>query len=171
MNDMTLKSTRITLEKINIHDAEFMIKLYNSASYIKYIGERNINTIPDAETYITEKFEPVYASNTPGIGYYKIVFEHKAIGTCGIMKREELELPDLGFALLAEYENQGFGYEAAQCLIAEIKKHQIFKALCAITLPINIKCIQLLAKLGFKYENTITLPHGTEALNLYKLEL
>lgn len=70
----------------------------------------------------------------------------------------ELEDIDLGFALLLQYEGQGYGGEAVfrlkKAAFAEIG----LPRLCAITTEDNIPSQNLLKKLGFQPERMIQLP-------------
>ncbi len=68
---MTLLTTsRLNLEYATKKDALFLFQLMNEPSYIKNIGDRNIKTITDAETFITDRFIKSYQDN--GYGYYII---------------------------------------------------------------------------------------------------
>lgn len=46
----TYETERLLLKPTDLEDAEFILQLLNSESFIKYIGDRNVRTIEDAET-------------------------------------------------------------------------------------------------------------------------
>ena len=79
------------------------------------------------------------------------------IGTCGLVKREELEHPDIGFAFLEKYRGQGFGYEAAVAILDYAKRTLCFSRIHGLTSKTNQVSIRLLEKLGLRYERSISL--------------
>ncbi len=88
---------------------------------------------------------------------------------CGILKRETLDHPDLGFAFLPEYIGKGYGFEAATATLAFAKDTLNLQTLCAITVPYNQKSIRLLEKVGLKFSKHICFPNNTEELLLYQV--
>lgn len=146
------ETNRLVLEKLTVNDSPFILELVNTPSWIRYIGKRGIKTTLSARRYILDGPMKSYTEN--GWGLYRITLKQTGspIGLCGLVKRPELTLPDLGFALLPEYQQSGFAYEAAQEVInLARKKHQLHKLL-AITDKDNKRSIALLEKLGFVYQ-------------------
>ena len=47
-----LKTERLTLRKFTLQDAGFMLELLNSPLWIKFIGDRNVKTLEEAEIYL-----------------------------------------------------------------------------------------------------------------------
>lgn len=157
---------RLHLSKINLKDARDFFNLANSPNWLKYIGDRNLKTIKDAENYL--KNGTIKSYKDYGFGFYKLQLKKengKFIGVCGLIKREQLDDIDIGFALLPEYEGQGFGYEASIAVLKLAKEKFKLKRIVAITLPTNINSIKLLEKLGLTYEKRITpFTDGVELL-------
>lgn len=145
----------------------FILKLLNSDSFIKYIGRRNINTIPEAEKYISDKFVKSYRNN--GFGFYIMeLTECKTpIGICGLVKRGWLDDIDLGFALLSEYEGKGYAFEASKGMLEYSFNELNIKKIAAITVPDNTRSINLLKKLGMKDGGTIMHPEENKELPLF----
>jgi RimJ/RimL family protein N-acetyltransferase len=67
--------------------------------------------------------------------------------------REDKEFPDIGFAILPEYESKGYAYEASRKYLDEILRSGAFENVIAITLLKNQRSIRLLKKLGLGYES------------------
>lgn len=149
------ETERLVISKFSIEDAGFYFKLLNTPNWIKYIGDRNVKTIKEAEDYLANGILKSY--NELGFGFYKLQLKtnNTIIGTCGIIKRETLEVPDFGFAFLPDFEEQGYGYEASVAILNFIKASLNFNKLFAITLPNNIRSISLLEKLGFNYQKRV----------------
>jgi len=93
------------------------------------------------------------------------------IGNCGLVRREGLDGPDLGYALLPMHTGEGFAHEAAQAVIADAATRLRLGRLQAIVNPDNVASIGLLQKLGFEFDKMIVLPHIEHALDLFHLPL
>lgn len=145
---MITESERLTIREITLHDAAFIQQLVNSPKWIEHIGERNIHSIKEAETYINRLIE-----NQQKWGFTLWVFEDKTaktpMGICGFLQREYLPKPDLGYAILLQFENQGFTTEAAQACLSYGKTTLNLTEVYAITSPQNIASQKLLQKIGF----------------------
>ena len=79
-----------------------------------------------------------------------------------------MDAPDIGFAMLPEYEGKGYAYEASKKYLEEILKIKNYNNILAITRFDNQKSIRLLEKLGLyfkeQYEN------NDELILIYSLE-
>ena len=162
------ETSRLILSKISVDDAPFIFELMNSPGWLKYIGDRNIKTVDDAAAYITNNQLKSYELND--FGYYKIQVKSenlKPIGTCGLVKRDELDDIDIGFSLLPNYHGKGYGFEATSELMVIAKHTFNIKTVCAITLPINKPSIHLLEKLGLSYQKTVKPFEEDEDLLLF----
>ena len=99
-----------------------------------------------------------------------MVFHKKLIipiGMCGLLKRDYLENPDIGFAILPEHTNNGYAYEAAKATINFAKTHLNISHLAGFTIGYNIYSINLLNKLGFTFDRMIQIPNNDEDLMLF----
>jgi RimJ/RimL family protein N-acetyltransferase len=94
--------------------------------------------------------------------------DHRKIGTCGLYDREGLEGIDLGFALLPQYEKNGFATEALNKLMDAAFNEFGLEVISAITSKDNLSSQKILEKLGFKFKGMKRLPTNKEELRLYK---
>ena len=165
------ETNRLIISELSLKDAPFFLKLVNTPNWIKYIGDRNVKTLKEAEDYLLNGTLKSYEEF--GFGFYKLYHkeENKTIGICGLIKREQLEEVDLGFAFLPGFEGQGFGNEASLAIIALAKNRFHLKKLLAITLPMNSNSIKLLEKLGFTYQKNIKPFDDDEELLLFAKQL
>lgn len=165
------ETNRLVISKISLEDAPFFLKLVNTPNWIKYIGDRNLKTIKDAEVYLTNGILKSYKEL--GFGFYKLQnkFDNESIGICGLVKREQLEDVDFGFAFLPEFEGQGFGFESSMAVLKLAQEKFQLKKLLAITLPINSNSVKLLEKLGFTYEKRVKPFEDDEELLLFAKQL
>lgn len=150
------ETERLIISKVTIQDASFFLELMNTPHWLKYIGDRNIKSIEDAEEAIKNGHLKSYKDN--GFGFYKVSLKAEnniTIGTAGLIKRDQLEHVDIGFGFLPKYEGKGFGYEAAVEVIKLAKDVFNIAKLVAITNPNNKNSIKLLEKLGLTFEKRV----------------
>ncbi len=162
------ETDRLIISKFTLKDAPFFLELTNTPNWIKYIGDRNLKTVKDAEEYIKNRTLKSYSEFE--FGFYKLQLKNenqKPIGTCGLIKRETLDDVDIGFAMLPEYESKGFGYESSLAIM-ELAQHKFnLKRILAITLAINKKSIKLIEKLGLTFEKKVKPFEDDEELLLF----
>ncbi|WP_228235501.1 GNAT family N-acetyltransferase [Allomuricauda sp. M10] len=162
-----LFTERLVISEAGLSDSTFILELLNSPSWLQFIGDKGIRTEEDAKNYIRNSLLNSYKAN--GFGLYKLVFKESMapLGLCGFLKRDYLEKPDIGFALLPEFEGMGLMFEASHALIEYARSTLDFDEILAIVTPANKRSCQLLEKLGFARKNQILPPGGKEELLLY----
>ena len=96
----------------------FLLELMNSPKWLKFIGDRKVHSVRDALQYICARMLPQLRHL--GFSNYTILLKsnQQKIGTCGLFDREGLEGIDIGFALLPDFEKQGYAFEAKRALCA-----------------------------------------------------
>lgn len=163
---MITQTPRLTLELLKLDDAPFILELLNSPGWLQYIGDRGVKTLEDAEKYIVEG--PLQDFEKLGHSLFKVVLKETGlpIGLCGLLKRDFLDHPDIGFAFLDEYAGKGHALEASQAVLDWAKELLDIDRVLAITLAENERSIGLLKKLGLYYEKMVQYPDGA-SLCLY----
>lgn len=155
---------------VSIEDAPFFLKLYNSPSFIQFIGDRNLKSVEDAGNYIQNRFFPQIEKL--GYGNYLIIRKEDGakIGAVGIFEREGLDVQDIGFSFLEEFQGNGYGYEAASKLLGMAFSDFGCTKISAITSKENIASQTLIEKLGLKYLKNVQLSNDKEELLYYEIE-
>ena len=167
MSNVILTTPRTLISEISTNDAPFLLELFNSPGWIEYIGDRNLNTLSEMETYVNDFFVSGYKQN--GFGYYLISsLNRENIGIAGFLKKPYLDNEDYGFAIMPSFHQSGFGYEVGQALIKYGLEEFDFRVLDAVTKQSNIASQKLLEKLGFESIGEIKLPDKTEKDSLYR---
>lgn len=158
---------RLQLRWMTPDDAQFIMALLDSPGWKQYINDRNIDTIIKAEAYLQSTIIPSYEKL--GFGFYLIerLADHEALGLCGLVKRSGLEDIDIGYALLPQYEGQGYAAEAALATIEYGFNVHSLKRIVAICTQDNLRSIALLKKLGMDHEKMIRLPDDDTELMLF----
>ena len=162
-----LTTPRLALRELTEADAPFMLQLLNEPSFIRNVGDRGVRTIEDARDYITNGPQASYTRF--GFGLY-LVERRPAltpIGICGLLKRDQLPEPDIGFAFLPAYWSQGYAMEAAAAVRDHARDGLDLPRLLAIVSPSNASSIRLLERLGFGYESMTRLTPEAHDVRLY----
>ena len=167
----TYETERLILKPTDKEDGGFIFKIMNTPKYYKYIGDRNIRTLEDAENYITQKMMPQYEKMAFGNFTVTLKSDSSKIGFCGIYVRPSLETPDIGFAFFEEYEGKGYAYEASSLLKQLAKDEFGLKKLSGITVEYNHSSRKLLEKLGLKFQKKFFMEGDPEELMYYETEL
>ena len=170
MKTQRLETERLVLKPLTTDDSGFIFELYNSPKFIEFIGDRNIKTIQDAEQYITTKFLPQLEKL--GYGNYLVVkkSDNTKIGAVGIFQRDGLDVHDIGFSFLPEFEGKGYGFEAASKLLETAFSVFNLNTISAITNKENIASQNQIKKLGLQYQKTVQLPDGDKELLYFEIE-
>ena len=162
---MTVTETeRLILVKTQLNDAPFILKLLNDESFIRNIRDSQVRTLDQARAHISEKF--LHSYDTHGFGMYlvKLKSTGEPIGVCGIVKRDTLDCPDVGYALLPEFSGKGYATEGAKAAMDHGYNTLGIKRIVGITSAENKASIKVLEKLGLTFEKTVPYEGGGESL-------
>jgi RimJ/RimL family protein N-acetyltransferase len=165
------ETDRLVIRKFIIDDAPFIVELLNTAGWLQFIGDRKVKTINDAENYLLKGPIQSYVDN--GFGLYMVELKKGTlpIGMCGLIKRQFLRDPDIGFAFLPEQSGKGYGYESALAVLNFAKEKIGLRKILGITSPENNVSINLLKKLNLQFEKMITFPNEIEESMLFSATL
>lgn len=154
---MILETDRLIIQKLTKEDAPFFYDLVNDESWKRFIGDRNVNTIQDAEDYLTNKIMASYQKF--GFGFYLVIEKetNNSIGISGFIKRDELEHVDVGFAFLPLGRRKGYAFESTKALMEYGQRELNFSTVLAIANNNNERSHRLLEKLGLRFDKYVQL--------------
>lgn len=149
-----------------------MLELLNEPSFKRFIGDKRVRNIADAEHYIANGPVASYARHDFGL---LLVHLHDAvatpIGICGLLQRDTLAHPDIGFAYVPAFWGCGYGFEAAGAVLKDARERLHLSQLLGLTSPDNVASIRLLEKLGLRFERVIHLSASDPGTNLFCMSL
>ncbi len=160
----SISTDRLQLDLLTPDDHAFILSIVNSSGWIEFIGDRNVHSKEDALAYIDR------IRNTQNLYYWVARLKNGSvpIGIISFLKRDYLEHFDIGFALLPEFQGQGYAYEGAKGILEMVGGYPEYHPVLATTLPHNVASIQLLDKLGLRFEREIEI--GAQRLHVYSNE-
>jgi len=168
---IVLETERLILRKLSTDDAEFVLKLLNEPSFLRYIGDRGVRNLEEAKQYILNRLITSYEQN--GFGLYLVQLRESGIpiGISGLVKRTTLPDPDIGFAYLPAYWSRGYAVESAAAVITYAREVLGLTRIVAITSLDNEASAKLLGKIGLRFERLIKLSEDAEEVKLFTLEV
>ncbi|MDH4261038.1 MAG: GNAT family N-acetyltransferase [Gammaproteobacteria bacterium] len=162
-----LETARLVLSPLSEHDAQFMLGVLNEPSFLRFIGDRGVRTPEDARRYIQDGPMASYARYGYGLLRVALKADATPIGICGVLKRDGLPEPDLGFSLLPAYWSRGYAHEAASAVMQQARGSLGLGRILAITSVDNESSIKLLGKLSFRFERMIRVGDNPTELRLF----
>lgn len=159
----TIRTARLTIRRFSLADGAFIVQLVNQPSWLQWIGNRNVHTLNDAETYLSSG--PLSMYERYGVGLCGVELAGKLIGMAGLIKRSPEAEIDLGYAFLPEYWGQGYATEVAQALLNYAINTIKLPRIIATTQLENQQSIKVLERIGMQFEGIIH--EGEKSLRLF----
>ena len=166
-----LETARLSIRRFTEADAAFVLVLLNEPSFLQNIGDRGVRSLQDARAYIANGPITSYARHGFGLCMVELNTSRIPIGICGILKRDQLPDPDIGFAFLPAYWSQGYALESATAVRDYARGTLRLPRLLAIVSPANAASIRLLEKLGFGFSTLTRLTPEAHEVKLYTCNL
>ena len=161
-----IQTPRVDLRELELDDDEYILELLNEPGFIRFIGDKGVRTLADAREYLLQGPMDSYVRNGFGL-YAACLRDGTRIGMCGLVRREGLDDPDIGFAFLSRFGRKGYAVESAGAVLAYAVETLRLNRVVAITSPDNWPSIAVLEKIGFKFERMIRLVDHSPELKLF----
>ena len=146
------QTARLTIRTLDLDDAEFILELYNTEGFLRFIGDSKIRNIREAKMFLHQG--PMKMYEQQGFGMYMVELSDGLVpvGVCGLLKREYLDDVDLGYGFLTRFLGLGYALEAAAAIVVLAKERFALEKLVAIVDAQNERSIHLLLKLGMHFD-------------------
>ena len=166
----SLETERLTLRRFTPADAPYMLRQLNEPGFIANIADRGVRSVEQATAYLENG--PITSYRLNGFGFWAVIEKAggSVIGMCGLVKRDNLPDPDLGYAFVPEYFGKGLAFEAARACVTAAKQDFALPRLLAIVNPGNQASRRLLEKLGFGFTGMRPVYANEPELCLYRLD-
>lgn len=161
------ETERLRIRKMTLDDAEFVLRLTNDPVVAAGIGDRGVRTVEDARRFLAEGYW--IRQPKPGHGQFVVELRETSepVGICGLLYRPDLDLTDVGYALLAGHHGRGYALEAARAVLdygyRELGLGQIY----GLVSRDNPPSIRVLEKLGLRFVRMVRRAGADEETALY----
>lgn len=165
-----IESERLRLRPIDADaDAANMLALLNDPGFVRFIGDRGVRDEAQAREYIALRVLPAYALH--GYGMYAVERRSDGawLGNAGLVRRDGLPGPDIGYALLAGYAGHGYASEAARAVLDHARAGLGLEDLYGITDPDNLASATILRGLGMEQRGLVQLPGSEQWVSLFAM--
>ncbi|MDX3775479.1 GNAT family N-acetyltransferase [Chromatiaceae bacterium AAb-1] len=164
---LSLQTSRLKIRYLTLDDAAFMLTLLNDPDYIRNIADRGVRTLADAQQYLTAGPLLSYQRHGYGLFIVELAASAELVGLCGLIFRDFLGIPDIGYAFLPQYRGQGLALEAAFAVKAYGQQQLKLPQIVAIVDQANQASVRVLNQLGLTFEKTITMPDTHKEVALF----
>jgi RimJ/RimL family protein N-acetyltransferase len=164
------ETDRLVLRTAEPGDDVFYLALLNDPGFITHIADRNVRTVDAARQALLDG--PIAMQAALGHSMYVVELKDGGtpIGMSGLIQRDALPGPDIGYAFLAAYCGQGYAFEAA-CAVLRHAHALGIPRIMAITAPDNAPSIGLLEKCGLRYQGVRQVHPYVGLSNIYAADL
>lgn len=153
-----LRTERLVLRELTQDDAPFIFELLTSRGFVEGIGDRGVRTLDAARGYIEDRIAASYREHGFGMWLATPVDEAAPVGLVGLVKRDELEDVDIGYALLERAWGRGYAQEAASAVLRHAREHLGLARIVAIAIPDNAASRKVLEKIGLRFVEVVQFP-------------
>lgn len=163
----SLFTERLRLDPLQDGDAHFIWELLNDPGFKRWIGDRGVRAPADAPNYLRNGPWAMYEKHGFGLMRVSLRESDQPIGMCGLLKRDWLEVPDIGFSFLQRHCSSGYGRESSLAVLHDGAARLGMQDVGAIVAPDNAASIGLLEKLGFAFEHPVKPPGEEREISFY----
>lgn len=163
------KSLRLQFSRLEESDAPFILELVNEPGWLQHIGDRNIHDLAAAEAYISNGPAKSHAQHGFGLDRVSLAETGEVLGICGLIQRDYLDAPDIGYAFLQAHAGQGYASEAAQAVVDQARQALGLRKLYALTSPDNLASMRVLEKCGFAFIKLLHAPAAIAPSRLFEI--
>lgn len=146
------ESSRLRLRELHAGDAAFLLALLNDPDFITHIGDRGVRSEAQALAYLEAGPLAGYREHGHHLWAVEARPGGETTGVCGLIRREGLPHPDIGYAFLPAWRGQGLAAEAGRLVLAHGLQTLRLPRILAIVTETNAASRRLLESLGLRNE-------------------
>jgi len=159
-----IETDRLILSPVALDDSDIYIKLLTCEATTRYLPGGKPFSLKYIEKYVLEKVQHW----ARGFGTFIISLKDKPsvkIGYAGVEQIPETNFNDIRYALLPEYQGNGYAFEAAKATLNFTFETGVVSEIYGVAVVENDPSVRLLQKLGM-LESNARLYDGDELVTL-----
>ncbi|WP_205729134.1 GNAT family N-acetyltransferase [Ferrimonas sediminicola] len=162
-----LITERLTIRELTPEDAPFYLKLLNEQPFIDGIHDKGVRSLEQARQHLADG--PIASYRVHGFGMYHLSLTRGGapVGIAGLIKREELPWPDIGYAISEAYFGLGLATEACRAVMSYAREGLGLPVVVGVVSEHNLASRRVLQKLGLEADGSVELNSG-ERVVLYR---
>jgi [ribosomal protein S5]-alanine N-acetyltransferase len=166
-----LETPRLSLRRLTVDDAPFVVALYNEPSFLENIGDRGVRNVEDAQRFLRDGPLAMYERHGFGLWHVSRGSDGVGIGLCGLLKRDTLADVDIGYAFFPQFWGQGYAFEAVSATLRHAARAFSLRRVIAVVSSGNTGSIRVLEKAGMRFERMHAMDPNEPEVCLYALDL
>lgn len=168
---LPVETDRLYLRPMQVDDAAFILELLNEPSFMENIGDKGVRSLEDALGYIQTAGWENYRMHSFGMNTVELKDSSARIGICGLLKRDHLDHPDIGFAYLEVFHGHGYATEAALAMLDVAGNALGLSRVAAFTAMDNESSVHVLGKLGMTEGPNMQMPDDGPTIRYFERPL
>ncbi|MEL4177511.1 GNAT family N-acetyltransferase [Roseateles sp. PN1] len=154
---LVLTTERLRLRWFESSDAPYVLAQLLEPSWIKNIRDPGVHDLAAAQSWMEEKLFAGYWASGLGLWAVERASDGQVLGMCGLLQRDYLPAPDIGYAFLPRFWGQGYAREAAAACLAYARDVLGQQRLFASTALDNAPSQKVLQSIGFRHQEDVAL--------------
>ena len=143
-----LRTARLRLRWFGVQDAPFVRGLLNEPAWIANIYDAQVRSDEQAAAWIRERLEARYWLLGYGFWAVERLEDGELVGLAGVIKREGLDHPDIGYGFPERFWGHGYAREAASGTFDYCRQLLGLRDLLGTTSPENHASGRVLLAIG-----------------------
>lgn len=161
---LVLTTERLRLRWFAPGDEAYVLEQLQQDSWKLNINDPGVRDLAAAKFWMDEKLIRPCWEKGLGLWAVELLDDSTVLGMCGILQRDYLPVPDIGYAFLPRFWGKGYAREAAKACLDYAREVMGEPRLMASTAPSNDASGRLLESLGLRYLETTQFA-GVEGLS------
>ena len=166
---VVLTTDRLRLRHLTYDDAPFLVTLLNDPAFLLNIGDRGVRNEADACAYLDAGPLASYTQHGFGLWCCESLGDGQPIGLCGLLRRDTLPHPDVGYALLPGARSHGYAREAVAGVLTYARDVLEIPHVVAIVSPHNATSIRVIESLGYTRTEMVVAASGADPVWLFQV--
>lgn len=156
---VSITTTRLIIDEVTTADADVILELLNEPEFIQNIADRGVRNLQQAIHYLEQG--PIASYTQHGHGLWRVrLRQGPMIGLCGLIYRDYLGIPDVGYGFLQRYSGHGYATEAAEAVLGYGRDVLGMRKICGIVAQHNLASKHILQKIGLAAQGQVQSPEG-----------
>lgn len=155
---LPILTPRLSLREFTLQDAPFILQLLNDPDFIRFIADKGVRTLAQAEAYLREGPLASYQANGFGLWAVTDRGDARLLGMCGLIRRPDVPHVDVGYAFMPAARGQGYAVEAAAAARAYGLNELGLANVVGFIDPANQASARVLQAIGLQSQGRVALP-------------